>query len=280
MLRIIPRLDIKGPNLVKGIHLEGLRVLGPPEVFARLYYEQSADEIFLQDVVASLYGRNSIHNIITKIAKEVFIPITVGGGIRTLEDIRLILRAGADKVSINTAGIKNPLLIRDASRAFGSSTIVVAIEAIKQLNGKYLAYFDNGREQSRFEVNEWAKMVQDYGAGELILTSVDREGTGEGFDYDLINGILKSVEIPVIVHGGAGSIEDVVQVLDNTMSDSLALGSLLHYNLLDKMTEENWNSEGNYTFLKSGVTKFHKIKSTDIIAMKNELKLRGHKVRL
>lgn len=281
MLRIIPRLDIKGPNLVKGIHLEGLRVLGPPEEFAKFYCEQLADEILLQDVVASLYDRNSIQHIITKIAKEVFIPITVGGGIRTLDNIKTILRAGADKVSINTAAINNPKLIRDASRSFGTSTIVVAIEAIKQLDGRYLAYYDNGREQSSYEVNEWAKIVQDYGAGEIILTSVDREGTGDGFDYDLINDVLKNVEIPVIVHGGAGSIEDVVQVLGNTKSDSIALGSILHYDLLDKMNADTkCSEEGNYTFLRSGVSKFHKIQSTDIITLKEKLKIEGYKVRL
>ena len=126
-IRIIPRLDIKGPNLVKGIHLEGLRVLGKPEDFARYYYENGADELFFQDTVASLYDRNSLHDIITKTAKEIFIPLTIGGGLRTIDDIRSVLRAGADKVAINTAAIKNPLFIREASHKFGSSTIVVSI---------------------------------------------------------------------------------------------------------------------------------------------------------
>jgi cyclase len=151
-IRIIPRLDIKGPNLVKGIHLEGLRVLGKPEKFAQFYYENGADELFFQDAVASLYERNSLSNIISKTAREIFIPLTVGGGIRTIQDIKNVLRAGADKVSINTAAIKNPEFIKKASLTFGSSTVVVAIEAIKQSDGRYLAYTDNGREESGFEV--------------------------------------------------------------------------------------------------------------------------------
>jgi cyclase len=156
-VRVIPRLDIKGPNLVKGIHLEGLRVLGKPERFAKFYYENGADELFFQDTVASLYERNSLSEIISKTAKEIFIPVTVGGGIRSIEDIKNALRSGADKVAINTAALKNPEFIKKASLTFGSSTIVVSIEAIKQPNGEYLAYMDNGREESGMEVLYWAK---------------------------------------------------------------------------------------------------------------------------
>jgi cyclase len=155
-LRIIPRLDIKGPNLVKGVQLEGLRVLGKPENFAKYYYEHGADELFYQDVVASLYGRNSLNEIISKTAKEIFIPLTVGGGIRSLEDISTILRAGADKVSINTAAHNDPNLIKEASLKFGKSTIVVAIEAVKEPNGTYMALTDNGRNVTGKEVGSWA----------------------------------------------------------------------------------------------------------------------------
>ena len=151
-IRIIPRLDIKGPNLVKGIHLEGLRVLGRPEDFAKHYYEEGADELIFQDVVASLYERNSLHEIISRTAKNIFIPLTVGGGLRTIEDIKQVLRAGADKVSINTAAVKNPTFIKEASLKFGSSTILVAIEAIKQSDGNYFAFIDNGREETGLEV--------------------------------------------------------------------------------------------------------------------------------
>src|SRR3989338_2186132 len=151
-IRIIPRLDVKGPNLVKGIHFEGLRVLGKPEHFARYYYELGADELLYMDVVASLYNRNSLHDIVERTAKDIFIPLTVGGGIRTIGDIRGILRAGADKVSLNTAAIKNPEIIKEASKMFGSSTILVSIEAIKQTDGKYFAYTDNGREFTGIDV--------------------------------------------------------------------------------------------------------------------------------
>ncbi len=176
--RIIPRLDIKGSHLVKGIHLEGLRVLGNPEVFAKFYYEQGADELIYMDVVASLYGRNSLSEIITRTAKQIFIPLTVGGGIRTIDDINNVLRAGADKVCINTAAINNPDFIKQASRKFGSSTIVVAIEAIQQSEGNYLCYTDNGREHTGIDAVIWAERIQELGAGELIITSVDAEGTG------------------------------------------------------------------------------------------------------
>src|SRR3989338_3631035 len=175
-IRIIPRLDIKGQNLVKGIHLEGLRVLGKPEQYARHYYEAGADELAYMDVVASLYNRNSLHYIISRTAREIFIPLMVGGGLRTIDDIRSVLRAGADKVSINTAAINNPQIISEAANIFGSSTIVVAIEAIKEKNGRYLAYTDNGRQFTGIDVMEWAKRVEELGAGEIMITSVDREG--------------------------------------------------------------------------------------------------------
>src|SRR4030066_352780 len=155
-IRIIPRLDIKGPNLVKGIHLEGLRVLGKPEHFARYYYENGADELIYMDAVASLYGRNSLLDIVEKTAREIFIPLTVGGGLRTVDDIRTVLRAGADKVAINTAAMQRPELIREASRAFGSSTIVVAFEAIRKSDGSYEAYTDYGRQKTGVEVLAWA----------------------------------------------------------------------------------------------------------------------------
>ena len=156
-IRIIPRLDLKGPNLVKGIHLEGLRVLGDPSSFAKYYYENGADELLFMDVVASLYDRNSLHDIISETVKNVFIPITVGGGIRTLEDIKQVLRAGADKVCLNTAAIKNPEIIRKAALRFGSSTIVASIEAIKNEDEKYYCFTDNGREYTGIDVFSWLK---------------------------------------------------------------------------------------------------------------------------
>lgn len=255
-IRIIPRLDIKGPNLVKGIHLEGLRVLGKPEDFAHYYYENGADELFFQDTVASLYDRNSLHDIITKTAKEIFIPLTVGGGLRTIDDIRNVLRAGADKVAINTAAIKNPKFIREASLKFGSSTIVVAIEAIKNTDGKYLAFSDNGREYSGLEVIAWAKKAEELGAGEIVITSVDKEGTGEGYDLELIKSVSEAVSIPVIAHGGASTPENIVQAILFGNADAVAIASILHYSVMQSFNSlsSDYKSEGNISFLNSGKT--------------------------
>jgi cyclase len=251
--RIIARLDIKGPNLVKGIRLEGLRVLGKPEQFARYYYEAGADEMMYVDVVASLYNRNSIHDIVTKTASEIFIPLTVGGGIRTIDDIRDILRAGADKVSLNTAAIKRPEIIKEASRKFGSSTIVVTIEAIKQPDGRYFAYTDNGREFTGIEVLHWAAKVEELGAGEIVITSVNREGTGRGFDLKLTKMVADAVSIPVIAHGGAGSLDDIKSAIDTGKADAVAVASMLHYEYISKNEiNGDFKKEGNIEFLRSG----------------------------
>jgi cyclase len=255
-IRIIPRLDIKGPNLVKGIHLEGLRVLGKPEVFARYYYENGADELFFQDTVASLYDRNSLHDIIAKTAKEIFIPLTVGGGLRTIEDIRNVLRAGADKVAINTAAIKNPHFIREASLKFGSSTIVVAIESIKNTDGTYLAFTDNGREYSGLEVVSWARIAEELGAGEIVITSVDKEGTGEGYDLELIKSVSEAVSIPVIAHGGASSPDDITRAILLGKADAVTIASILHYSVMQSFgsLSSDYKGEGNISFLNSGKT--------------------------
>lgn len=175
-LRIIPRLDIKGPNLIKGIHLEGLRVMGDPQEFAIRYYEAGADELVYMDIVASLYGRNNLSDIIRRTADQVFIPITVGGGIRSVDDARHILRSGADKVAINTAAIARPELVTEVARRFGSQAMVLSIEAKQVGPGKWEAYTDNGRERTGLDVIEWVKRGVELGAGEVLLTSVDREG--------------------------------------------------------------------------------------------------------
>ena len=228
-IRIIPRLDIKGPNLVKGIHLEGLRVLGKPERFARYYGENGADELIYMDVVASLYGRNSLLEIVERTSREIFIPLTVGGGLRTLEDIRNVLRAGADKVAVNTAAIRRPQFIHEASRQFGSSTIVVSIEALRRPDGSYEAYTDNGRERTGVDAVEWALRATALGAGELMVTSIDREGTGRGFDFELVRRISTSVPVPVIACGGAGTVEHILEVVTAGCADAVALASILHY---------------------------------------------------
>ena len=251
-LRVIPRLDIKGPNLVKGIHLEGLRVLGQPWEFAKHYYESGADELIFVDVVASLYQRNSLRDIISKTAQEIFIPLTVAGGIRTIENIRDILRAGADKVAINTAAIQDPGFITTASRLFGSSTIVVSIEAMLE-NGKYLIYTDNGREYTGIEAVQWAKKAEELGAGEILLTSIDRDGTGDGYDEELTVMVSSAVSIPVIACGGCGTLDHVVGVIRNGGADAVSMASVLHYSFAGGRSDAvKITGEGNTEFLRSG----------------------------
>ncbi len=231
-IRIIPRLDIKGPNLIKGVHLEGLRVLGDPAVFARKYYAQGADEIIYIDSVASLYERNNILDIVKETAKEIFIPLTVGGGIRSLNDAYLALRNGADKVAINTATIRNPNLITQISHDFGTQCVVLSIEAKQISQNKWECYVDNGREKTGMDVIEWVKKAQAMGAGEILLTSVDYEGTKEGFDIPLVYEVMQVSKIPVIASGGMGTISDLIHLMDETQVDAVAIASALHYNLL------------------------------------------------
>ena len=228
-IRIIARLDIKGPNLVKGIHLEGLRVLGKPEHFARYYYESGADELVYMDVVASLYGRNSLLDVVENAARSIFIPMTVGGGVRTLEDIRVILRAGADKVAINTAAVKTPSFITNAARRFGSQCIVVSIEAKRRAPGHWEALTDYGREKTGLDALLWAHKAAELGAGEILVTSVDQEGTGKGYEIELVSKIARSLTIPVIACGGAGSPVHVAEVALSGAADAVALASILHY---------------------------------------------------
>jgi cyclase len=249
--RVIPRLDIKGPNLVKGVRLEGLRVLGKPERFARQYYESGADELIYLDVVASLYGRNSLLDIVSRTSREIFIPLTVGGGIRSLEDIRRALRAGADKVAINTAAIRTPTLITEAAEMFGSSTIVVSIEAKARSNGRYEAYTDNGREPTGVDVFQWAVRAEQLGAGEILLTSIDREGTGSGLDLPLIRRVAESVQIPVIASGGAGQLDHIRAAAIEGKADAVAVASLLHYQVVRSGSfGADTFEEGNVDFLR------------------------------
>lgn len=279
-VRIIPRIDIKGPNLVKGIHLEGLRVLGKPADFAKFYYENGADELLYMDVVASLYERNSLHDIIVETSKNLFIPLTVGGGLRTVEDIKSVLRAGADKVALNTAAIKNPQIIKDASRKFGSSTIVVAIEAIQQPGGEYLCFVDNGRDHTGVEAIKWAQQVEELGAGEIIVTSVDKEGTGKGFDINLIKNIADKVSVPIIAHGGAGKKEDFYDVITNGTIDAVCGASIFHYELIKSLRSDLSNStEGNVDFLQSGEN-VKNIETASISDVKHYLKDKGISLRM
>lgn len=228
-LRLIPRLDIKGPNLIKGIHLEGLRVVGDPQEFAIRYYQAGADELIYMDIVASLYGRNNLSDIIQRAADNVYIPITVGGGIRTMADARHLLRSGADKVAINTAAIARPELISEVAHRFGSQAMVLSVEAKQLAKGKWEAYTNNGRERTGFDVVEWVQRGVELGAGEILLTSVDREGTRKGFDLELVSAVSNAVSVPVIASGGMGSAEDLVAVASIGGADGVAMADVLHY---------------------------------------------------
>ena len=228
-VRLIARLDVKAPNLVKCIQLEGLSKIGDPNEFALKYYLHGADEIFYADIVASLYERNSLFDIIEKTTDDIFVPIIVGGGIRSVDDVCAVLRAGADKVSINTAAIKNPKIISDIARRFGQQCMVLSIQA-KYHGDHWVALYDNGREYSHLDVVEWARNGEKLGAGEIMLTSVDREGTATGFDVDLVKAVSDAVSIPVIASGGMGNLEDIQQVISVGGADAVAMAHVLHYN--------------------------------------------------
>ena len=229
-IRLIPRLDIKGPNLIKGIQLEGLRVIGSPEEHTKKYYEQGADEIIYMDAVASLYNRNSLKDILHKAAQNIFIPITVGGGIRSLPDAESLLKSGADKVAVNTAVIQKPELISEIAERFGSQAFVLSVEAKYQKNGFWEAYIDNGRERTGIDVVQWVKKAESLGAGEILITSIDNEGTRKGYDKKLIDEVVKKVNIPVIVSGGMNSSEDIIDIYKCQKVEAFAMADILHYN--------------------------------------------------
>ena len=228
-IRLIARLDVKDENLVKGIQFEGLRKLGDPNRFAQKYYEDGIDEIIYIDIVASLYNRNNLDNIVKKTCENVFIPITVGGGLRSVDDVRNTLAMGADKVAINTAAVKNPMLISDVAKTFGSQCMVLSIQAKKnRMSQGWEAYYDNGRQHSGLDVVEWAKRGEELGAGEILLTSVDCDGLMRGMDTELIEKVTEQVNIPVICAGGVRDSDDIVEATQKGAS-AVAVGSILHY---------------------------------------------------
>lgn len=232
-IRLIARLDIKGPNLIKGVQLEGLRVMGDPEEFATRYYNQGADELIYMDIVASLYGRNNLTEVVSHSAKNIFVPLTVGGGVRSSDDVNSLLRVGADKVAINTAAIKRPELVTEVSRRFGSQCMVLSIEAKRVGAGRWEAYTDNGRERTGIDVVQWAVRGAELGAGEIMLTSVDQEGTRNGFDCELVKAVATAVSIPVIASGGMGTLEHMVEVVKCGHADAVAMADVLHYNRME-----------------------------------------------
>lgn len=233
--RIIPCLDIKENRVVKGTNFVSIRDAGDPVELAQRYYEEGADEIIFLDISASLEKRKTLTKLANAVAKEVFIPFTIGGGISSIEDIKSLLKAGADKISLNSAAIENPSLIEAASKEFGSQAVVVAIDAKKQQNN-WMVYSKGGSIPTNLNAVEWAKQAVSLGAGELLVTSIDRDGTKSGFDLELMNMICNSVNVPVIASGGAGTSTDFLDVFQKTKSSAALAASLFHYNEI-KITE-------------------------------------------
>ena len=222
--RLIPRLAVKGPNVIVTVNLEGLRVVGKPADLAKRYAED-ADEILFMDAVASLYGRNQLESLLTETTDRVFVPLTVGGGVRSMADIRRLLNSGADKIAINTAAINRPAFIREFADHCGNQAVVCSIEAKRTPHG-WEAYTENGRQRTGKDAVAWALEAVRLGAGELLITSVDREGTRRGCDLDLIRAIAPNVPVPVVACGGLGSVADVRAVAD--LGACAALSTALH----------------------------------------------------
>ena len=274
-IRIIPKLDIKNGMLIKGINLEGLRVLGDPFNFAKYYYENHADEICYIDNVATLYGTNNLSSFISQTAKNIFIPISVGGGIRNIQDIERIFKAGADKVCINSAVIDNPKFLHQASRIFGSANITVVIEYVK-IDNKYFISKSNGRDLVKIDPVQWAKKVEEYGAGEIIITSVNNEGLKQGYDIKLTKKIVDAVSLPVIAHGGAGTSKHIYDVIKYANVSGVGIASMLHYDAVNFLPKSK-TKIGNTQYLQA-IKKKTKEQNT-IQKIKNYLKKRKIVIR-
>jgi cyclase len=229
--RIIPCLDVTAGRVVKGVNFVGLRDAGDPVEIARRYDEQGADELTFLDITASSDGRDLMLSIVASVAEQVFIPLTVGGGVRTVEDVRRLLNAGADKVSINTAAVQNPQLVADATARYGSQCIVVAVDA-KRVAGtepRWEVYTHGGRRPTGLDALEWGRRMQELGAGEILLTSMDRDGTRNGFDLELTRAYSDALDIPVIASGGVGSLDHLVQGIIAGRADAVLAASIFHY---------------------------------------------------
>ncbi|WP_343037786.1 imidazole glycerol phosphate synthase subunit HisF [Aromatoleum evansii] len=227
--RIIPCLDVNAGRVVKGVNFVELRDAGDPVEIARRYDEQGADEITFLDITASSDARDTIIHVVEQVAEQVFIPLTVGGGVRTVEDVRRLLNAGADKVSINTAAVNNPQVVADAAGKVGSQCIVVAIDAKQTAPGKWQVFTHGGRNNTGLDAIEWAKKVAALGAGEILLTSMDRDGTKIGFDLALTRAVSDAVPIPVIASGGVGTLEHLAEGVSEGRADAVLAASIFHF---------------------------------------------------
>ena len=231
--RIIPCLDVRDGKVVKGVNFVGIKEVGDPVECAIEYDRQGADEICFLDITATHEGRKTMTDVVRKTAQHVFVPLTVGGGIRTVEDFREILRAGADKVSVNSAAVKNPQLIADAAKIFGSQCVVVAIDARRSENGDFHVVVHGGRKDTGLDALEWAKKCQELGAGEILLTSMDADGTQNGFDIEMTKLVVENTNIPVIASGGAGADpQHFVDVFEKSNADAALAASIFHFGTL------------------------------------------------
>ena len=227
--RIIPCLDVRDGKVVKGVKFEGVRDVGDPVALAEIYNQQGADEIVFYDITASYEKRSVMLDVVRETAKRVFVPLTVGGGIKTVDDIRDTLRAGADKVSVNSQAVKNPQLIKDGADIFGSQCICVGIDAKKIGENKWTVYINGGRVDMGLDLIDWVKQIESLGAGEICLNSIDADGTKEGFDLPMLRAVCNAVSIPVIASGGAGKIDDFSQVFEETGATAALAASLFHF---------------------------------------------------
>ncbi|MCJ1980295.1 imidazole glycerol phosphate synthase subunit HisF [Pseudolactococcus carnosus] len=231
--RIIPCLDVKDGRVVKGVNFVNLTDVGDPAETAKLYYEQGCDELVFLDITATHEARDTMVEVVRHVADQVFIPFTVGGGIRSVADMSKMLRAGADKVGINSSAVANPDLIRQGAEKFGNQCIVVAIDAKKQADGSFHVYVNGGRKDTGLDAIEWAKQAVALGAGEILLTSMDKDGTKSGFDIALSNAVANAVNVPVIASGGAGTALDMVDVFQQTSVTGALAASVFHYGEID-----------------------------------------------
>lgn len=230
--RIIPCLDVRNGKVVKGVNFEGIKDVGDPVLYAEEYNKQGADELVFYDITASYEGRGVFLDVVRETAKKVFVPLTVGGGIKTVDDIRETLRAGADKVSVNSQAVQNPQLIKDGADIFGSQCICVGIDAKKVGDKKWTVYINGGRVDMKLDLIEWVHTIEKLGAGEICLNSIDADETKNGFDIDMLDAVCKAVNIPVIASGGAGKIEDFSEVFEKTGATAALAASLFHFNEL------------------------------------------------
>lgn len=242
--RIIPCLDVDAGRVVKGVNFVKLRDAGDPVELAKFYNSEGADELVFLDITASSDNRDTMIDVVRSVAKQVFIPLTVGGGIRTVEDIRTILRAGADKISLNTAAVKNPEVIRQGANAFGNQCIVAAIDA-KKIDTSWKVFINGGRTATGKNVIDWTKQVVELGAGEILLTSMDADGTKKGFDIELTKAVSQAVNVPVIASGGAGRCQDFYDIFEEGSADAALAASLFHFGELKIKDLKNYLNEKN-----------------------------------